>query len=254
MTALLFLSLSTDMAAAAATYGSLITGSVHLTLSIVLVFGVMPRKPALHNYRVARYATGGACLFLSVMRLAGFRAAPAVEMAAVVLQAYLFTFATVMLLDMQASVLRRILPELIPAVALAAGIFAAVTYLSRELFLDIFWLVAACYVGILVYFACLFRKYFLQYLARMDNFYPDEQRKLMYWTCILFAAAVLAGCLRFFTALFVDAAVWTFILATAEIFLYTAFATRLVDYAWAFNTIEPALTLFEIHHPENGER
>ena len=243
------------MTAAVATYDSLIVGSVLLTLGTVLSCGIMPRKPVLRNYRTARYVTGGACLLLAVMRLAGYlyphlRATPAVEIAIAVMQASLFTFASVMLLGVQSSIRRRILPGLIPAVALGTCVFATVTYLSRELFLEIFWLVAAGYIGLLIYFACLFRKYFLQYLIYMDR----RNALRLYWTCVFFAAAILAGCLRFFTALIVDAAVWTFILATAEIFLYAAFAIRLVDYAWAFNTLEPALKLHEILNPGNNEK
>jgi hypothetical protein len=196
MTTLFLLSLPADMAAAVVTYDSLFTGSILLTLGMVLFFAVIPRKPALRNYRVARYVAGGTCLLLALMRLAGYlylhlRATPAVEMAVAVMQAYLFTFAPVMLLDIQTSLPRRILPGLISAVALGACVFAAVTDLSRELFMDIFWFVASCYIGLLVYFAFLFRKHFLQYLIWMDNFYADEQRELMYWTCVIFAAAVL---------------------------------------------------------------
>jgi AraC-like DNA-binding protein len=219
-----------------------------LGIAVCLFFLAIPPKPALRNYRVARYVMGAAYLFYAlciyleyhVLGMGGDELSRPIILSIASVQAFLFTFTLITLIHLNFVTSGRLLLELVPIVVMSVALFVPNLY-GSELAQWAFWLFVLIYVGLLARYVILFRREYRRYEMQMDNYFSDEDARRLHWVKRSFYIALTIGVLALVYALMPVAPVASVFMAVVIVF-YTAFGVRFINYALHFPAIETAIT------------
>ena len=225
-----------------------------LGMAVCLFFLAIPAKPALRNYRVARYVMGAAYLFYALCIYLEYHVFDAgndalsrpIILSIASIQAFLFTFTLITLIRLNFVTLPRVLCELLPIVVATIALFVAFIYYPGVT-LWAFGLYGLFYVGLLARYVVVFTREYRRYEAQMDNFFTDQDSRRLHWVKRSFYIALAIGVLALVYALALVTPIATLFMAVVIVF-YAAFGVRFINYALQFQSIETAITA-EVEQP-----
>jgi AraC-like DNA-binding protein len=226
-----------------------LTIGVLFTLALCFLFVSYPEKPALGNYRIARYAMAYAYLFFAAINIVEYYSrsaemdAPLVRMLTLVIscsQSVLFTLTFITLVDIRFVTRRRIVGELLPVTGLIATMFIVYFVWFETFSRAFFYLFIVFYICLLVRYTNMFRANYRNCLARMDNFFAGMESRRLHWISFSFYASLTVGVTALLSAMFMSH-LGSLLFAVAVIVFYIYIAVRFINYALSFNTIETAI-------------
>lgn len=224
-----------------------------LGMSICFFFLSIPQKAGLHNYRVARKVMGLAYFFYAVglfseqYFLEGEVNLPFSQLITIVIsctQAFLFTYTLITLINIRFITSSKILREILLIVALSGAMFILYTYIPTQLFQIFIYLFALFYVVLLIRYVFLFNREYHDYVARMDEFFSNDENHRLHWVHLSFYASLGIGVFALVYALYPIPIISLAFMATVVIF-YAMFGVRFINYAFAFQTFEAAIEQYE---------
>jgi hypothetical protein len=239
-----------------------VVASINFIFGLCFLFLLIPGKPSLNNYRTARYMMACAYLFFGIINILEYctrsagdntRLTQTVTLIIAVSQAFLFTFTLITLINTRFLSRRRMTSELIPLVALIAGIFTAYFTCSDSWFGRWFYLFILCYALLMIRFIRLFTQNYRRYLTQMDNYFSEQESRRLRWVYFSFFAALSIGIMALLSALFMSE-VGALLFSVALIGFYCYFGIRFINYAFLFQYIETAMKQEEIQLNEKNTR
>jgi AraC-like DNA-binding protein len=233
--------------------------------ALCFLFLSMPDNPSLRNYRLARRVMACAYLFFALINAAEYFSQPEeaniqlVQLITLVIacsQAFLFTFTLITLINIRFVTGRRILFESIPVISLTMAAFVIYFAFPETVFRIFYYLFIAGYIVLLVRYVGMFVKNWRYYHRQMDNYFADLEAQRLRWVSLSFYAALIIGIMALLSAIFTSL-VGAFIFSCIVVIFYTYFAIRFINYAYQFQTIEPAfddeLTLDEAGYLDDDQ-
>ena len=220
-----------------------------LSSAIIFITGVglstvrVPKEPGLRNYRISRRFLAAAYMILAAIGFAGVFWNSQIHLDTVIapLQALLFTFALITLINRTFVTFRRLLFQFL----LIGFIIAASpvnSFVLKEPLALVAHLAQAAYYGLYVYYVWIFFREYLKYIKRADNFYAGDEKRLLRWVLHVFITAALigaiAGMLKENNAYFL-----TFIVVYTVIYVWLAI--KYINYATLFSRFEPVVSVSE---------
>jgi AraC-like DNA-binding protein len=226
-----------------------ILGAVLFCFGLCFLFLLVPDKPSLRNYRIARRVMAYTYLFFGLANVLEycFRTFPVdtdyirlyrtITLIIACPQAFLFTYTLITLINANFVTAVRIRKELT-----LVGTFVAVNFVvyftcSNDWFERCFYVTVLLYVLILARYIRLFVRNYRMYIREMNNFFSGEEAKRLRWIHFSFYAALTIGVMVLFPALFSTLHLET-PLAVVLFSFYTYFALRFINYPFLFEQIE----------------
>jgi AraC-like DNA-binding protein len=158
-----------------------------------------------------------------------------------VLQAFLFTFALVLLIRGTYVTRKRMLRELILILTFLL-IFVTACFILPTAWLKIsVYLFTLFYVYLLISYTRLFVITYRECLRKMDNFFSGREAEHLSWVNISFYAALSIGVLALTASLFPDIYVGI-VCSVIYLVFYLYFAFRFVKYGFVYEKLEKALS------------
>ena len=232
---------------------TLLSAVVILIIGVYLLVVAVPREGELKNYRIARRFLAGAYIVLSAVGLwevlGGIEsedrlAVLAFTLTAASLQALLFTFCSITLINLPYMTVRRVYSNVIPIVAVSS-VLLAVLFAAPEYFYPVFYTALALYCLQLVYYIALFVLEYRRYRRRLDNFFSGDEYRRMIWVRNAFCMAACVGVMAI-VSLFVSTEVYIAFTVAYTVF-YVYFSVKYINYLTLFHRIAPVVV-----PPPNG--
>lgn len=228
---------------------SLFSALAILVMGICLLAAAVPREPELKNYRISRRFLAAAYIFLAVIGLwvafkkeGGPQEGQAVMAATLVvasLQALLFTFSIITLVNMQYITPRRVWGNVVPIVVMACVLFGVLFGVPR-FFQPVLYLTLGLYGLQLAYCLVQFIGQYIGYRRRFDNFFSGDEHRRLFWIRSSFYAAALVGLAVGVWLLVGNPFMNVFFMAAYTLF-YVYFAVKFINYSALFRRIAPVV-------------
>ncbi len=237
---------------------TLLSAAMVLVLGISLLVVSVPREVSLHNYRLSRRFLAVAYLALVAVGLwEAFGEEGTVTSAEVLaftliaasLQALLFTFSVITLINMRYITARRMWSNLLP-ILLLAGVLLGVLFFAPEDLLPVFYATLVLYCFQLGYYIVLFEREYGRYRHRSDNFFAGEEYRRLTWIRQLFYLAFCVGLAAVGSLFLSESAYIAFTVAYTVFYIY--FAIRFINYLTLFHRMAPAVDAADFR-TENGD-
>lgn len=232
---------------------TLLSAVVILIIGVCLLVVAVPREGELKNYRIARRFLAGAYIVLSAVGLwevlGGIESddrlsVMAFTVIAASLQALLFTFCSITLINLPYMTARRVWSNVIPILA-ASGVLLAFLFAAPEHFYPVFYTALALYCLQLVYYILLFVREYRRYRRRLDNFFSGDEYRRMIWVRNAFCMAASVGIMAV-ASLFVSTQIYIAFTVAYTVF-YIYFSVKYINYLTLFHRIAPVVV-----PPQNG--
>jgi len=226
------------------------SSTVLLVLGVILLSIIVPKNLMLYNYRIARRTMAAAYLLLAVIKISeclflnvdGFDNTlyKTIVLAIAFSQAFLFTFALITLINIKFFTRRKVLCEcgIIGGFILAC---AAVKIFLPEKYFDYgFYLLAICYVFMLLRYTHIFRYEYRHFTSEIDNYFSNTETERLKWINSAFYFSLTIGVVALLTCFFPHIEV-DIGFSLCWIIYYIVFSIQFINYAFYFQTIENAL-------------
>ena len=216
---------------------TLLSSVAILAMGVCLLAVSVPRGVALRNYRISRRLLAVAYIILAVQSIGGafLNQILHAEMATPILQAFLFTYALITLLNHNYMTTRRIVRQL-----LLIGAIIFIMVVNRCILPSprpwLSYVVPTSYFALYVHYVWIFLREYRNYRRRADNFYAGNERSLLKWVLQIFVIAAIIGAMagiiteRNFHF-------WIFIIVYTLVYVYLAI--RYISYVTLFYRIAP---------------
>lgn len=233
------------------------TFSLILTSIITGVFGISfflikpPVNANLRNYRLFRIIIALCYLSLCISNVCQLLCSStnlqdqmldqAIFISISSLQALLFTYAFITLIDYKLQVFKKISNGLLHVVVISIIIITAAVALEHTYFTYVFYGILCYYIALLIYFTRIFLKKYTIHLALVNEFYSDGENLRLQWIYYSFFASLLVGVLVIFTVVFYNNELLAILFMIYLSIFYTYFAIRFINYVLLFQFVEPLL-------------
>ena len=230
-----------------------------ISIVIIAIFGfcmlgaVTPPEPEFRSYRISRRLLAIAYIVLATIRISELflltdsekmtKLTLVIIISIAMLQAFLFTFALIVLINIRFLILRRIAVQLIPILILIAGLSVALFCENEKIFYTFFVIIIAAYITQLIYYVLLFRQEYRKYRLQMQNYFSGNEEKRMQWVCQLFYMALCVGIFAL-VGIFFNISYYLFFMV-GYTFFYVYFVVKYINYATVFRVLLPAIKLTE---------
>jgi AraC-like DNA-binding protein len=233
-------------------YSLIVLAVVLFVLGLLLFFLKMPVNLKSGAYRNASRAMTFTFLFFGLVNIFEFLErfgaegpenallCTVVTLVIASVQAFLFTYAVIALINKQVMRRRQITVEIVAvALFLLLGIN---TYLFAEKTITVLfaYLYTAFYFSQLIRYSLIFNRLYRQSVREMDNYYSGQETERMHWIRVSFFSALAIGLMALLLTLFPNAMFGIACTLVCLVF-YVYFAIRFINYAFIFNTIEEVL-------------
>lgn len=220
-------------------FATLLSSIVILVMGVCLLVMSMPQGAQLRNYRISRRLLAVAYIILAVQSIAGafWDERIHAETITPLLQACLFTYALITLLNHDYFTRRRVLWQLV-VICLIIVLIILNLYILPAPVKALSYLITAAYFGLFAYYVWIFYCEYRNYKRRADNFYAGGERNQLRWTVQIFVIAAGIGAV----AGIVDGddfVFWIFIAVYTLVYVYMAI--RYINYVALFYHIAPAV-------------
>ncbi len=227
-----------------------------MTPGLILAFGLcflfitVPTHSSLASYRMARTMMGCSYIVFFIALVAeavsvSLDTSPEflqiIMISIALLQAFLFTFALITLLDVNFFTRKRFITEAVIVVGAVALAFLAFSICSEKLGFMVFLILSVFYFYKLVEYVARFMKTYRDYERKMSNFFSDDEKQRLQWVKRFFFEALAIGILALLYSFFptiITGLMFTVIMGV----YYTIFGIRFINYAFFFKHIETAMT------------
>jgi AraC-like DNA-binding protein len=220
----------------------------------ICLFAVsMPSDAALRNYRLSRRLLGAAYIFLAAFHFAGVFIDDDIHLSTVLapLQALMFTFALIVLINNRFVTARRLVIQLV-IISVMAALAIANSGLWSEPVAWLSYLMHAIYPCLYIYYVWIFCREYRRYKRRSDNFYAGNEHKRLQWIVRVFVMASVVGV---FGGVLTENNVYFLIFIACYTVLYTYMAIRYINYVELFYRLAPVVAApAEATGTEKGER
>ncbi|MDL2319608.1 AraC family transcriptional regulator [Alistipes sp. OttesenSCG-928-B03] len=228
---------------------------VILSLSAITVFVAglylllysVPRDPELRNYRISRRFLACAYIALASSDLwfvlrgsdsGDERLILTITLTAASLQAFLFTFAMITLVNIRFIAHRRMVLYSTLTLAYCTSLLTTFFILPGRHFHTIFLCAIILYIVQLGCYVVLFLREYRAYKRRIDDFFSDDESRRLKWVLRVFFMAAGIGVVTI-ASLFTDTFTYMIFTTTYTVF-YIWFAARYIGYVAVFHHIKPA--------------
>jgi len=243
--------------------GIMVLGIVLTLFGILLLIVHIPKDKILDNYRRARRAMAIAFLFFAVVDFVelamqdtgGIIDLLAIKMVTISVafsQAFLFTYACLMLLDPGKGVHKRIDKVLMPILVIIASVFLVFVIFDMTIFTVAVYVFMAVYCAALVYFTLCFTKAYRSFIRRMDNYFSTDEAARLRWVAISFYVALGVGIVALVATWFTST-LFALCFDVFSIWFYTHFGIRLINYLWQFEHLNPAISIPDMASTQTEE-
>jgi len=164
-----------------------------------------------------------------------------VTLVVAVSQAFLFTYAMILLVNRQYVTKRRFWRELIVILAVSAAGIIGGTLFSVEITRIVIGLFILFYISLLIRYTRTFVIIYRQCLTEMDNFFSGIERENLRWVIVSFFFALGIGIIALTASLLPTVHIGN---ATSFIYLlfYVWFAIRFINHGFVFEKLEEAMS------------
>ena len=220
-----------------------------LALGLCFFFLSIPPKTGLRHYRTARFVMGcayvvyGISLFTAHYGFFNFSSTPFSQSISLLIssvQAFMFTFTLITLIDIHFLSLRRVMREVATILTGSAAIITLSRLLPHGGAQIAVYFFCGLYVLLIVRYVRMFRSHYRSYTAKMDNYFSNEETHRLQWVSSSFYAATFIGVMALVFTLFHTLEVALPFITTVLIF-YSGFGIRFINYAFVFQTFETAI-------------
>lgn len=218
-------------------------GTCFLKLSI-------PNASGLCNYSVAKkiiaYSYLSFCL-LSILGLFPNKSVytdqyiQAITLSIAPIQALLFTYTLISLINTHYITKRRIICELTPALIFIILIFLATFSSNTFVFNGVLYAFSVYYLSCLVRYTLTFLKKYNEYIYQIDNYYSEDENARLKWVYLSFIMALAIGCMAILSTLFVSN-VLIVCFTCIHILFYCYFGIKFINYPFTFHYIQPVIS------------
>ncbi|MDH6314193.1 AraC-like DNA-binding protein [Parabacteroides sp. PFB2-10] len=217
-------------------------GICFLTLSI-------SKRSGLHSYRLSRkvmafsYLSFSLLVILELGTSGGDYSAPFVQaltLSVASLQALLFTYTLIGLINIDFVTWRKITAELLVILVFTILIFSTDYSGQAHRFSVIFYLFTVYYASLLIRYTYLFLKHYRIYTYNLDNYYIAQEKLRLRWVRIAFFMALTIGIMALSSALF-SSLITAICFACIHIIFYCFFGVKFINYAFLFQRIKPII-------------
>ena len=229
-------------------YISLISVVLILIFGLCLLGAASPPEREFRNYRIARRLLSCSYFILAIAGLPELfmetnhgDVTPLILTITLIiasLQALLFTFSTITLIDMRFMTTKRVLRQLIPLFTVSAILVVALLKAPLPVFYAILAFSLGCYALQLIYYVWLFNREHKRYRNRMDNYFSGDEERRLRWVRQVFYIALGIGILAI-VSLFLNLTFYIIFVITYSLF-YVYFAMRYINYVSVFRYLLPA--------------
>ncbi|MDL2256198.1 helix-turn-helix domain-containing protein [Parabacteroides sp. OttesenSCG-928-K15] len=238
-----------------------------ISIGITLGFGVcllalsISKSTGLQSYLISRKVMGFSYLsfgLLVILEMSGngnnysgpFVQALTISIAS--LQALLFTFTLIALINTRFVTWRKICGELAVILVLTLATFAALYSSQVVHFSFVLSLFTVYYASLLIRYTYLFLKNYKAYIYDLDNYYIQQEETRLKWVRIAFFMSLSIGVMALFSALY-PSLLTSCCFALIHNIFYCFFGIKFINYAFLFQQIEPVIITKENNeHPSNG--
>jgi AraC-like DNA-binding protein len=240
-------------------------GAVLFCLGLCFLFLIVPDRPSLRNYRIARRVMACTYLFFGLADVLEycFRTFPVdtdyirlyrtITLVIACPQAFLFTYTLITLIKVNFATAGRIRKELMLVASFVVMNFAVYFTCTDGWFEKCFYVSVLLYVLILMRYTRLFVRHYRVYSSEMSNFFSGQEAKRLRWINFSFYAALAIGVMALLPAMFSSLRLET-PLAMVLFFFYTYFAVRFINYPLLFERIEEVVAEPCVVEPSVAER
>lgn len=230
-----------------------------LSIAIIAIFGfcllvsATPPEPEFHNYRISRRLLAVAYIVLAAIRTSELllltdsdkitKLTFVIIISIAMLQAFLFTFALIVLINIRFFKRKRIVSHLIPLLILLTGLSVASFCENNKVFYILLVVTVIAYIMQLVYYVWLFGQEYRKYRLQMQNYFSGNEEKRMQWVFQLFYMALCIGILALL-GVFFNILYYLFFMVAYTLF-YVYFVVKYINYATVFRSLLPAIKLTE---------
>ena len=237
---------------------SLVSSIVTLLFSFCLLACLVPPEPEFKNYRLSRKLLACAYIILSIGGIYEYFASQApsdithlthiTTLIVASLQAFLFSFSIITLIDIRFITIKRILSHFIPIVIFAVILMYSLSRPREMNFTGLLVFGLCCYVIQLSYYIWLFNCEYKKYRIQLDNFFSGDEERRMLWVRKVFYLSLSIGIL-IIASLFMNTYYYS-IFEVAYTLFYVYFAVKYINYIPTFRSLLPAINLNE----ESGKK
>lgn len=220
-----------------------------LALGLCFFFLSIPPNAGLKNYRTARLVMGYAyvvyavSLFTAHYGFFNFTNNPfsqSISLFISSVQAFLFTFTLITLIDTRFLTHRRIFREAVLILSGSATTITLSSFLPHDEAQLAVYFFCGLYMLLIIRYVRMFRKHYRGYTAKMDNYFSNEETHRLQWVSLSFYGATFIGAIALVFALFHTLEVALPFIVLVLIF-YSCFGIRFINYAFVFQTFETAI-------------
>jgi AraC-like DNA-binding protein len=161
-------------------------------------------------------------------------------------QAFLFTYALILLIHPAYVTRKRVVCEIVLIVAASAIFVTACFILPTDWIQTSLYLFILFYVSLLIKYTRIFIIIYRNCLQRMDNFFSGVEAKHLRWVIISFYAALSIGLLglaaSLFPAVYFGAVQFVIVCKVLYLLFYLYFAIRIINHGFVYKKLEAALS------------
>lgn len=239
---------------------TLLSSVVILIIGVCLLLVSVPREPALRNYRISRRFLAGAYIALAAVgqwevwggiESDGDAVVMAFTLIAASVQALLFTFTIITLINVRCMTTRKAAANVIPILTVSGALLAVLFAAPQRVFYAVFYAAFALYCLQLVYYIVVFGREYGRYHRRFDNFFAGDEYHRARWIRASFYMAAGVG-VTAVASLFVSTEVYMVFTAAYTLF-YVYFAVKFTNYITLFHRIAPVVVKTQDEVPAEKE-
>jgi AraC-like DNA-binding protein len=237
-------------------YNILTIGLAFITTGFAVLFRNLYscNKAEMNGYRKASRLMIAAYLFFGIVNVADYlgRTSDATFEDNIVLfqmltlivaisQAFLFTYAMILLINRKYVTKRRFLRELIIILAVSTvGIIGGFLFSAEtmKVFIGLFILF---YISLLIRYTRTFINIYRQCLTEMDNFFSGREKENLQWVIVSFFLALGIGIIALTASLLPTVHIGN-ICSLIYLLFYVWFAVRFINYSFVFKMMEEAMS------------
>jgi len=226
--------------------------AILIVMSFALFTVTIPENRGLHNYRIARRAIAIAYLILAIMKIAEYEFAyeagsdldiasyRSIGLPIAILQALLFNYAHITLINIHFFTRRRLLRECSIVAGFILACAVAYILLPEQLFDYGFYLLSIGYVLLMWRYIRIFRNEYSRFTSQMDNYFSGTEAERLKWIQSSYYILMSIGGGALLSCIFPRFGV-DLVFTLSWLIYYVIFAVQVINYAFLYQIVEKVL-------------
>ena len=241
---------------------TLVKSIIPSLLAFLMFFQKIPDMVELKNYKISLKVIAVAYLCLGIANVMHLFAEERsqTEISSLVsagiyvivsaLQALLFTFSLITLIDTYYVTRKRLITQLVPIALLGALTIAGFVWKNQLYLQTVIYIFAAYYFGLLIYYTFIYVSEEKKLKANMQDFFSDDESKRIAWVRIAFFSSLIIGIWVLFVILFPKVTIIELTFSCTCMIFYPYLAFRYMNYTHDFYVLQPVVIPEEEKEPE----